>query len=109
MRPDLSASSTIATPMRSFTLESGLKNSSFSNTSATAPCFLATRLSRTSGVLPMVSVMLSKMRANDFDFVVSEVEWRLQVGCVSQEFSVLRENGTQRQDECPFPQISRHL
>jgi hypothetical protein len=42
--PDFSASSIIATPMRSLTLESGLKNSSLSSTSATAPCFLAVRL-----------------------------------------------------------------
>ena len=61
--PDFSASSIIATPMRSLTLESGLKNSSLSNTSATAPCFLAVRFSRTSGVLPMVCVMSLNMRA----------------------------------------------
>ena len=49
--------------MRSFTLESGLKNSSLSRISAWAPCSRAVRLRRTSGVLPMVSTMLLKMRA----------------------------------------------
>jgi len=62
MRPEASASSIIATPMRSLTLESGLKNSSLSRMSATAPWARAVRWSRTSGVLPMVSVMSLKMR-----------------------------------------------
>ena len=43
--------------MRSFTLESGLKNSSFSRISAWAPWAAAVRFKRTSGVLPIVSVM----------------------------------------------------
>ena len=55
--PDLRASSIIENPMRSFTLESGLKNSSLRMTSANAPCAAAVRLRRTSGVLPMVEVM----------------------------------------------------
>src|SRR5688572_17418967 len=44
-------------PIRSFTLESGLKNSSFSKTSACALCAAAVRFRRTRGVLPIVSVM----------------------------------------------------
>ncbi len=57
MRPLFRASSIIAKPMRSFTLESGLKNSSLSRISAWAPCAAAVRFRRTSGVLPIVSVM----------------------------------------------------
>ena len=57
IRPLLRASSIIALPMRSFTLESGLKNSSFNRISAFAPWAAAVRLRRTSGVLPIVSVM----------------------------------------------------
>ena len=55
--PDLMPSSIIEKPMRSLTLESGLKNSSLSRISACAPCAAAVRLRRTSGVLPIVSVM----------------------------------------------------
>ena len=55
--PDLSPSSIIESPMRSLTLESGLKNSSLSRISAWAPWAAAVRLRRTRGVLPMVSVM----------------------------------------------------
>ena len=55
--PLLIASSIMAKPMRSFTLESGLKNSSFRRISACAPWAAAVRFSRTSGVLPIVSVM----------------------------------------------------
>jgi hypothetical protein len=57
MRPLFSASSIIANPMRSLTLESGLKNSSLSRISACAPWAAAVRLRRTRGVLPIVSVM----------------------------------------------------
>ena len=57
MRPRASSASIIDTPMRSLTDESGLKNSSFKRTCA---LFAGTTLfSRTSGVWPMVSVMLS--------------------------------------------------
>ena len=55
--PLFSASSIIAAPMRSLTLESGLKNSSLRRISAWAPCAAAVRFIRTSGVLPIVSVM----------------------------------------------------
>src|SRR5882724_3673319 len=55
--PLLIASSIMEKPMRSFTLESGLKSSSLSTMSARTPCAAAVRLRRTSGVLPMVSVM----------------------------------------------------
>src|SRR5581483_9465184 len=55
--PDLRPSSIIEKPMRSFTLESGLKNSSLRRISACALCAAAVRFRRTSGVLPMVSVM----------------------------------------------------
>ena len=55
--PLFSASSIIAMPMRSFTLESGLKNSHFNKTVASTPS--VTLFRRTSGVLPMVSTMLS--------------------------------------------------
>ena len=60
--PAFRASSIKAMPMRSLTLESGLKNSSLSSTSAMAPCFFAVRFRRTSGVLPMVSVMSLNIR-----------------------------------------------
>ena len=54
------AASIIETPMRSFTLRAGLKNSSFATTSATAS---GRRLMRTSGVLPISSVMSLAMRS----------------------------------------------
>src|ERR1700710_2369004 len=57
--PAFSAASIMATPMRSFTLPAGLKNSSLATTSATAPS--VTRRSRTSGVLPISWVMFSAM------------------------------------------------
>ena len=53
--PLFSASSIIAMPMRSFTLESGLKNSHLSSTVASMPS--VTLLSRTNGVRPTVSTM----------------------------------------------------
>ena len=55
--PACSAASIIATPMRSFTLAAGLKDSSFATTSAPAPS--VTRRSRTSGVPPTSCVMSS--------------------------------------------------
>ena len=57
MMPCFSIASIMATPMRSFTLESGLKNSSFRRMSALTPASFGMRFSRTSGVSPMVSVM----------------------------------------------------
>ena len=54
-----SIASIMLTPIRSLTLPSGLKNSSLSVTSALAPCAAAMRGMRTSGVLPIVSAMLS--------------------------------------------------
>ncbi len=57
MRPAFSMLSIILTPMRSLTLDSGLKNSSFARISALHPFSAARRLSRTSGVWPIVSVI----------------------------------------------------
>ncbi len=57
MRPSASSTSIIDTPIRSFTLESGLKNSSFKRMSALAPASLAIFDRRTRGVWPIVSVM----------------------------------------------------
>ena len=57
MRPSFSRASIMATPMRSFTLERGLKNSSFARILASTPCFLASLSSLTIGVSPMVSVI----------------------------------------------------
>ena len=57
MRPASSAASTMLTPMRSFTLPSGLKDSSLASTVACSPC--VTRFNLTSGVFPMVLVMSS--------------------------------------------------
>jgi hypothetical protein len=48
--------------MRSFTLDMGLNDSSLNTTSAPTPRDLLTFGARTSGVRPMVSMMLSKMR-----------------------------------------------
>ena len=59
MRPSASSASIIATPMRSLTLASGLKNSSLSSRSAPIPSSATRRGTRTSGVLPIVSRMLS--------------------------------------------------
>src|SRR6266480_3184882 len=56
-RPSRSAASIIATPMRSFTEPPGLKNSALAYTGVRIPC--VTRFSRTSGVQPIVSRMLS--------------------------------------------------
>ena len=57
IRPACSAASIMDTPMRSFTLPAGLKDSSLAATSATAPA--VTRRSRTSGVCPISCVMSS--------------------------------------------------
>src|ERR1019366_4296403 len=54
IRPALSASAIMLTPMRSFTLARGFWLSSFATTSATAP--FVTRFRRTSGVWPISSV-----------------------------------------------------
>ena len=62
MRPCFSSASTIDTPMRSFTLCAGLKYSSLHAMVASIPA--ATRLSRTSGVLPISSVVSLAMRMN---------------------------------------------
>src|SRR5208283_3802645 len=94
--PDFRASSIKAMPMRSFTLESGLKNSSLSSTSATAPCLLAVRFSRTSGVLPMVSVMSLNI-----------LLIKSKVGRVGDELAVFVQNGFQRDDKRTFLQIHR--
>jgi hypothetical protein len=59
-RPLFSAASIMARPMRSLTDDSGLKNSSLASTVAS---LLIMRRMRTSGVLPMVWVMSSKIRA----------------------------------------------
>ncbi len=58
--PACSAASIIATPMRSFTLLAGLKNSSLATTCAVAPS--VTRRSRTSGVFPISSVTSAAIR-----------------------------------------------
>ena len=57
MRPSASSASIMATPMRSLTLEIGLKNSSLTSRSATTPFSAAKRSTRTSGVSPIVWVM----------------------------------------------------
>ena len=55
MAPAAIAASTIEAPMRSFTLEPGLKNSSLATTSATTSSAIGR--TRTRGVLPISSVM----------------------------------------------------
>ena len=55
--PSRSSASIIATPMRSFTLPIGLKNSSLNRRSAFTPAVPGMRAMRTRGVSPMVSVM----------------------------------------------------
>ena len=59
MRPCASSASIIATPMRSLTEATGLKNSSLASTVALAPYSADRRGNRTSGVSPMVSTMES--------------------------------------------------
>ena len=60
--PSRSSASIIATPMRSFTLAIGLKNSSFARRLALTPFTEASRFRRTMGVSPIVAVMSSNMR-----------------------------------------------
>ena len=60
--PLASSASIMATPMRSFTLAIGLKNSSLARISALTSCICGSRLRRTSGVSPIVSVMEPNMR-----------------------------------------------
>ena len=60
--PRRSASSIIASPMRSFTDPSGLKNSSLRASLACSRSAAISRGSRTSGVAPTVSRMLPYMR-----------------------------------------------
>ena len=62
IRPSFSAASIMARPMRSLTEPSGLKNSSLPSSSALHPSSPESLASRTNGVLPMVSKMLSWMR-----------------------------------------------
>ena len=57
--PSASARATIASPMRSLTEPSGLKNSSFSARSAASLSSAMKRDSRTSGVAPTSSSTLS--------------------------------------------------
>ena len=57
--PSRSSSKIMLTPIRSFTLAIGLKNSSLTQMSAVMPSSAQMRGTRTSGVLPMVSAMLS--------------------------------------------------
>ena len=52
--PSASSASSIATPIRSFTDPSGLKNSSLPQISARRPRAFISRENRTSGVPPMV-------------------------------------------------------
>jgi hypothetical protein len=59
IRPAASSASIMLTPMRSLTLEIGLKNSSFRQMSAVIPSSALIFGMRTSGVLPIVSAMLS--------------------------------------------------
>ena len=59
MRPSRSAASIMEIPMRSLTEPKGLKNSHFARISAFTPWSLASLPSRTRGVAPMVSMMLS--------------------------------------------------
>jgi hypothetical protein len=55
IRPSRSAASTMASPIRSLTEDSGLKNSHFPRISALQPASAARRPKRTIGVAPMVS------------------------------------------------------
>jgi hypothetical protein len=60
--PAASMASIIETPMRSFTLPIGLKNSSLARTCAFTPFICGSRLSLTIGVSPMVWVIESNTR-----------------------------------------------
>ncbi len=57
--PEASSASIMLTPMRSFTLPIGLKNSSLRQMSASMPSSRQIRGMRTRGVLPIVSAILS--------------------------------------------------
>ena len=59
MEPSRSAASTMDSPIRSLTEPKGLKNSHFARMSASTPSSAASLASRTSGVAPTVSMMLS--------------------------------------------------
>ncbi len=59
IEPAASIARIMLTPMRSFTLEVGLKNSSLRQMSAAMLSSRVMRGMRTRGVLPMVSAMLS--------------------------------------------------
>jgi len=61
-RPARSMSSIMATPMRSFTLPAGLRNSSFARTLAFTPRICGKRRSCTIGVSPIASVIEAKTR-----------------------------------------------
>ncbi len=58
IRPSRSSASIMAAPMRSFTEESGLKNSHLPTISAFTPASFASLARRTSGVAPIVCRML---------------------------------------------------
>ena len=58
-RPSSSIARIMLTPIRSLTLEIGLKNSSFRQISAFMPSWAVMFGMRTSGVFPMVSTILS--------------------------------------------------
>lgn len=77
IRSAVSAASIMATPIRSFTLPIGLKDSTLASTVASRP--FVTRFSRTSGVLPMVLVILSWIfignLSQEFRDSVSGVRW----------------------------------
>src|SRR5271166_3005449 len=60
--PSASSVEIMCTPMRSLTLASGLKNSSLARRLALRPFAASILRRRTSGVLPIVSVIDSKMR-----------------------------------------------
>jgi len=59
MTPAFSIAITIAAPMRSLTLAAGLKYSSLAKIVALTPCCAGSRRSRTIGVQPAASTMLS--------------------------------------------------
>ena len=73
--PSRSAASIIARPIRSFTLQSGLKNSSFTSTVA-APAG-TTRFSLTSGVLNVVSTILLNVFRSDMGYLLPKCVWRV--------------------------------
>src|SRR4051794_36241556 len=85
--PSRLAASIIARPMRSFTLDSGLKNSHLASTVACS--FGTSRLMRTSGVPPIVSVMSLKIRP-----------WGLRgIGVRLEDWELRRVEGADRNDQ----------